>query len=267
MRFAPAGLPRRAVSVVSVCLSLSLGVSLCTAVQAQTDVDPLAQQLITLRAEVEQLNNELSLVREENRTALAGLNAQKAELAAQLERQQLARKKLGDDLARRQAQAGEAGVSGESLREPLLAAIEQLRAQVQQGLPFKLEERTAAIDEIRLQIENNTLPPTRAVNRLWAFMEDEFRATRENGLFQQTITLDGESVLAEVGRVGTMMLFFRLSDGRLGKAEQGPAGWTFVLSVEENERQRIASLLDSLKKQIRQGWFEIPNVLAQGAIR
>jgi hypothetical protein len=98
-------------------------------------------------------------------------------------------------------------------------------------------------------------------------MEDEFRATRENGLFQQTITLEGESVLAEVGRVGTMMLFFRLSDGRLGKVEQGPAGWTFVLSVDENERQRIASLLESLKKQIRQGWFEIPNVLAQGAIR
>ena len=231
------------------------------------DADPLARELIALRAEVEQLNAELNLVREEQRTAMAGLSAQKAELAAQLERQELARKKLRDELARRQNEAAEAGVSGEALQAPVLEALDLLARQVQEGLPFKREERLAALEEIRTQIQNQSLPPPRAVNRIWAFMEDEFRATRENGLFQQTITLDGESVLADVGRIGTMMLFFRLSDGRMGKAERGPAGWTFVLSTDEAERQRIASLLDSLKKQIRQGWFELPNALAQGGVR
>ncbi|MCA9240384.1 MAG: hypothetical protein KDA37_09300 [Planctomycetales bacterium] len=52
--------------------------------------EPLAERLIALRGEVEQLNSELELTREEQRTTLAGLNAQKAELKASVDRQQLA---------------------------------------------------------------------------------------------------------------------------------------------------------------------------------
>lgn len=225
----------------------------------------MAETLIALRAEVEQLNAELTLVRDESKTELLGLNAQRAELSAQIERQQLALKKLAEDLAQRQDAAAKAGVGDEQLGPVLLATLETLAAQVRAGLPFRTEERLAALTELRTQIESKALPPSRGANRLWAFIEDEFRLSRENSLQKQAITLDGQSMLADVARIGSVMLFFRLEDGTVGSAVPGAAGWTFEAATDELDQQRIAVLFEALSKQIRQGWFELPNALVGGA--
>jgi hypothetical protein len=226
--------------------------------RAQTDADELAQGLIRLRGEVEQLNGELELLREEQRTSLAALAAQKAELAATAERQQLAAREAREKLARQQATMVESGAGGERLVPVLLAAADALAAQVRAGLPFKTEERLAEIDAFRTQLQNGTLPPQRAVNRLWAFHEDEFRLTRENGLHAQTISLGGERVLAEVAKVGTMALYFRTQDGRLGQARRDGQAWDFVPIEDPAGQQQVAALFDALRKQIRQGFFELP---------
>ncbi|MCU0753623.1 MAG: DUF3450 domain-containing protein [Xanthomonadales bacterium] len=225
----------------------------------------MAETLIALRAEVEQLNAELTLVRDESKTELLGLNAQRAELAAQIERQQLALKKLAEDLAQRQEAAAKAGVGDEQLTPVLLATLEGLSAQVQAGLPFRTDERLAALTELRTQIESKALPPSRAANRLWAFIEDEYRLSRENSLQKQTITLNGQPMLADVARIGSMMLFFRLDDGTVGSAVPGATGWSFEAAREELDRKRITVLFEALSKQIRQGWFELPNALIGGA--
>ena len=100
---------------------------------------------------------------------------------------------------------------------------------------------------------------------MWAFYEDEFRLTRENGIHAQTISLEGAEVLADVAKVGSMMLFFRTADGRMGAARKAGAEWRFEVASDEADRQRIAAWFDSLTKQIRQGWFELPNTMAGGA--
>lgn len=227
-------------------------------VWAQTDVDELAQGLIRLRGEVEQLNGELELVREEQRSTLASLNAQKAELSAAAERQQLAAREAREKLQRQEAERADSGAGAARLAPILLAAAEALEAQVRAGLPFKTEERLGEIASFRTQLANGTLSPPRAVNRLWAFYEDEFRLTRENGLHTQTIALDEERVLAEVAKLGSMALYFRTPDGRLGQARRAGAGWNFVAFEDEQQRRQVAALFDSLRKQIRQGYFELP---------
>jgi hypothetical protein len=225
----------------------------------------LAEALIQLRSEVEQLNTEVELTRQESRTQLAALSAQKAELDAQVSRLELNVRKLREDLAKRQQEAAAAGVAGEALLPVLLAAIAELRDFIQAGLPFQRAERLAGLDDLRRQLEGGTLAPARAANRLWAFYEDEFRLTRENGMYAQTIRLDGADVLADVAKVGSMMLFFRTSDGRMGAARKTGAEWRFEVVSDEADRRRIAIWFDSLSKQIRQGWFELPNPLAGGA--
>jgi hypothetical protein len=225
---------------------------------AQTDADALAQGLIRLRGEVEQLNGELELLREEQRSALASLNAQKAELSAAAERQQLAAREAREKLARQQAEKADSGASAERLSPILLAAAEALAAQVRAGLPFKTEERLGEIEAFRTQLLNGTLSPQRAVNRLWAFYEDEFRLTRENGLHAQTIALGEERVLADVAKLGSMALYFQTPDGRLGQARRDGATWNFVPFEEEAQRKQVAALFESLRKQIRQGYFELP---------
>lgn len=231
---------------------------------AQNAPAALADSLVKLRAEVEQLNAELEVERQESRTELAGLAAQKAELAATVNRQELALRKAREDLAKKQAAAAEAGVAGDALKPVLLAAIASLRARIEQGIPFKQAERLAELDELRRQVEGGSLPPPRAANRLWAFYEDEFRITRENAIYSQTIRLGNDEVLADVAKVGSVMLFFRTADGQVGAARYSAGGWRFEAFDDETQQKQVLAYFDSLGKQIRQGWFELPNVLVGG---
>jgi len=241
-----------------------LALAVATTAAAADEAADLSQSLIRLRGEVESLNNELELVREEQRTSLGSLGQQRAELEAQLNRQEQSTRELRERMARQADEAGNAGVAGDSLKPILAQALAQLRQYIQSGLPFKTDERLAALTEIETQIANGTLPPHRAANRVWAFYEDEFRITRETGLYKQTVALGGEQVLADVVKIGSMMLYFKTQDGRMGHARREPAGWRFVVVDEAADQERIALLFDSLGKQIRQGYFELPAALAVG---
>lgn len=242
------------------CVSLSLTV----AAQAADSPGALAESLIKLRAEVEQLNNDVELTRQESRSQMASLSAQKAELSAAVGRSELNVRKLREDLAKREAEASAAGVAGDALKPVLLAAIDGLRRQIASGIPFKQAERLAEIDELKRQVEAGTLAPPRGANRLWAFYEDEFRITRENGIYSQTITLDGEEVLADVAKVGSMMLFFKLGDGRVGTVRRAGSEWRFEGLDDPEDQKRVLAYFDSLSKQIRQGWFELPGSVVGG---
>lgn len=238
----------------------------CPAVLAAEppDADALAQGLIRLRAEVEQLNGDLNLLRDEQRTTLGGLNAQKAELSANIERQTLASRELRGKLDERAQASTQAALADDGLKPLLLETLAGLRTHIARGLPYKRDERLADIDAFRAAIESGSTPPARALNRLWALFEDEFRLSRENTLNTQTIDLDGEKVLAEVAKVGSIALYFRTQDGRVGQAQPGADGWHFALARDKGDVARIDALYDALKKQIRQGWFELPVALAGG---
>jgi len=249
--------------LLAACVILSCHASLSA--QAPSSPGALAESLIKLRSEVEQLNNDVELTRQESRSQLASLSAQRAELQAAVARTELNVRKLREDLSKKQTDAGSAGVAADALKPLLLAALERLRAQIAAGLPFKQAERLAEIDELKRQLAANTLAAPRAANRLWSFYEDEFRITRENGIHSQTIALDGADVLADVAKVGSMMLFFKLSDGRVGAARQTAGVWRFEVLSDPEDQKRVFAYFDSLSKQIRQGWFELPNALAGGA--
>jgi hypothetical protein len=245
-------------------LAFALALLLASApLLAQSAADPLTDRLIRLRSEVEQVNSELELLREEQRTTLAGLAAQRAELSASVDRQQLAAREAQRKLDEANARVAAAGASGDGLRPLLDAAVDGLAAQIAAGLPFKREERLAELEAFRVQVGNGSLPPARAVNRLWAFFEDEFRLTRENSLQSQTIELDGERLLADVAKLGSMALYFRTQDGRVGQAVAADGGWRFVATADAVAQQQIRALFDALRKQIRQGYFELPLAVAR----
>ena len=246
--------------------TIALGVLLLAA-PALADTDPLAARLIELRSEVERLNDELELLREEQRSTLAGLAAQRAELSASAGRQELAAREARRRLDEAEARVADAAADERALQPLLQEAIDGLAAYIAGGLPFKREERLAELDAFRVQLGNGTLPPGRGANRLWAFFEDEFRLTRENTLQSQTIELDGERMLADVARLGSMALYFRTQDGRVGQAARADGdGWRFVLLDDERAARQVRELFDALRKQIRQGYFELP-LATTGAAR
>ena len=238
-----------------------LSASLFAGAVAQ-DTDQLAKRLIELRSEVETLNQELDLLKQEHRSEMQALAQQRAELEANRNRVDTQIKQLQQQRDEYLAEAAEAGVDNENLMPVLLVAVEELRDHIAESLPFKRDERLAELDEIKVQLETNVIPANRGANRLWAFYEDELRLTRENGLYSQTIDLGGERLLADVAKLGTIMMFFRTQDDRYGEVVAQGGAWQFQVVDDEDQIRAIEGLFDSLQKQIRQGYFVLPNAIA-----
>jgi len=98
----------------------------------------------------------------------------------------------------------------------------------------------------------------RGINRLWAFIEDEIRISRENAIYSQSVMIDGRNVLVDVAKLGSVMMFFRTRNMEYGRAIYTSKGWRFELLDSNTDKEQVARLFDSLRKQIRQGYFELP---------
>ncbi|MDT8364476.1 MAG: DUF3450 family protein [Nitrosomonas sp.] len=244
----------------SLCLVALLTIFFCAAVPVHADkTDELAQSLIRIRGEVEELQNQLDMERQDHRIKMDALGSQLSDLSIENRRQRLSVEKM-DQVIQKLEEAKMAKLSSEEVLLPVVSTgLDKLRNVVENSLPFKVDERLSELDDLKAQLESGKVDPNRTVNRLWAFIEDEIRLTRENGLYSQSIALNGENVLADVAKLGSMFLYFQTSNNQVGLARKENDEWRFVESQDADARQNIEKLFDSLKKQIRQGYFELPN--------
>lgn len=225
------------------------------------DLEALAAELVRLRGEVEELNAQLNQAQDRHRGEMNSLALQKGDQEATVRRERLRVEQLQADLARNRERAREAGIAGESLLPIAQSAIGDLKEHVSQSLPFKSGERLQAIEEIENRIAAGALTPARAINQIWRFYEDELRLTRENGLHSQIIELDGERLLADVARLGTVAMYFRTRDGEFGQVNRSGDQWRFERLEDRDAVRQVETLFDSLQKQIRTGYFELPNAV------
>ncbi len=235
--------------------------TLLTASVSADNVSNLSEKLIELRGEVEELSAELNLAREEHKQRMATLVAQRSELEGRIKRARASRDKLQKELDRKLDLARNAGANDELLKPVLLQALEKARKRVLFGLPFKIDERLEALQDIRDQLNKGVMSPSRAATRLWAFYEDEIRLTRENGIYRQPVDIEGEIILADIARLGMVMLYFVTTDDRYGVVLNRNNDWEYQVVEEADGTKHIADLFDSLRKQVRSGYFELPSPL------
>lgn len=228
------------------------------------EISALASRLASLRGEVESLSAELSDKTQAMQDQLRSQARQKAELELELSREKARLQKLRLSAAEKQKEIAADKAAGQALEPLLTRNLEAVRDYVKRALPFRTQERLAELDKLDEQRKAGLLTPQRALMRLWTFIEDEFRMTRENGLFRQIIELDGQEQLADVVRVGTVALYFRTDDERMGHVVKDGSAWAFREVTGKEERRQIAGLFDSFKKQIRVGFFTLPNALPVG---
>jgi hypothetical protein len=267
-----AGHTARAVVLVAAWLALvlvggphPLGAELALAQTADGGLEARAERLAALRSEVAELSDTLDARREEIDARVRAYQAQQVDLEVQVQREELRLTQLQDLLEARRADEVDDADLEEALRPVVLGALAETRVRVAAGLPFRVDERLASLDEIRTAVEGGELAPTRALGRLWAFVEDDHRLARENALDRQTIVLGGVELLAEVARVGLVALYFRAPDGRVGFAVREGDGWTWQTVDGRADADRIEGLFETLGKGIRTGAFDLP--WAFGAIR
>ncbi len=245
-----------------VCTLLaSATVLLPVGANGQEASENLANRLVQMRGQVDELQTELALSRDEHKNRMAFLTAQLTELEASRDREALRLQQLEKELEKMRVDVAVAGTSSTVLEPLLMDQLSRLREQVSAGFPFKTGERLAALEEIESQVSAGVLPVQRAFNRLWAFVEDEIRISRENAIYSQSIALDGENVLVDIAKLGNAMMYFRTRDLKYGRAVESANGWRFELLTDPADQERTARLFDALRKQIRQGYFELPNAL------
>lgn len=232
---------------------------------AADPVDSRAAELAKLRRSVETLSTALAAAKEDLDHHLDAVLAERMDLDLQIRREELRAAVARDALAERRRALADAEVAGQTALTPaLLAAIERVRDPVARSLPVHRAERLAELDALRDDLLSGALRPEGGVGRLWAFVEDELRLTRENGLDRQVITVDGADVLAEVGRLGMAAAYFRTDGGAVGFAGYGAAeGWSWRTVADRRESNAVEELIDALAHGVRAGTFALPNPESQ----
>lgn len=225
---------------------------------AQNNNDQLVNNLIELRGQVEDLQAELKILQAEHKNSMSYLNARKSELEANRDRKQLQIKQAQQDISTLQEKVKNLGVGSEQMIPNVKNLIGLIKQNFSYGIPFKQQERMSVVEDIERSLEGRKVTSQTAINRLWAFLEDEIRLTRENAIYSQTIELNGESLLVDIAKLGSVLMYFKTRDDRYGKAIKNGTKWQYVLVDDTNQVQQIETLFDSLKKQIRQGYFTLP---------
>lgn len=229
---------------------------------AQADsLDRLAEKLVTLRGEVEELNSELKSLREQHKSEMSSLSRRKAELESTIQKREVSLDEIREEVAEQREKAREAGVEEKALKPALADAIVNLKTRIRRGLPFKVDKRLAELGEIQKQLTSDVITPHKAAKRLWSFYEDEVRLAEGTGIYQQTVTVNGEDKLADVARIGMVMLFFQTPDERYGRVVREGGQWQYEVLRDDAAETRVKELFASLRKQIRTGYFTVPNAL------
>ena len=248
-------------------LNKLLSAALLTLVAAlPLSADPisnLAQSLIELRADVETLHQQLDDVKEQYSVRMKSFNGQRTEMEASISREDLKIKQLTSSLKKIQKRIALHSSGSSALKAIALKGIAQLKMELADQLPFKMTERQTQLDDIAKRISNNQMTPEKGLNRVWAIYEDNFRMSHENGIFRQNVTIDSKEYLADVVRLGSLMMYFKTSDGKMGYFAKSAKAWKIIETSDSDEKEYIASLFDSMKKQIRSGFFVLPNALSE----
>jgi len=234
---------------------------LITGMSLMASSDNMAESLMKLRAEVEQLDSAIADEKDSYKGEMKSLRMQKNDLESIIAREELRIKQLQVEMAKVKKEVKEAGKNSVGLKPIVLEALATLEKTVQAQIPFKTEDRIADIHRIQKQVEKDEVTAQKGLALTWNAYGDAIRMSKENGIFKQTINLNGQDRLAEVARVGTMMMFFKTPNDEMGYVVKDNNGWNYKQVISKEEKVQIASIFDAFKKQIRTGYFTLPNAL------
>jgi hypothetical protein len=242
---------------ISIALSMLL-----TTTTLLANSDNMAESLMKLRAQVEQLDTQIDDEKDAYKASMKSLTMQKSELEAMVSREELKIKQIHKELTKVQENIQKSSKNSEGLKPLVIDAVDNLVAYIKTSIPFKTNDRIDAVLQIKEQLNNSLITPQKALSIVYNSYADELRMTKENGIFKQTIDLNGKPKLAEVARIGTMMMFFKTPNDEVGYVNKNTNGYAYKQELNKEKQTQILNIFDAFKKQIRTGYFMLPNALA-----
>lgn len=222
--------------------------------------DEMVKSIMELRSDVESLYTKIDDSKEAYKSQMKSYALQISDNEAQINRQETSLKLTKQNLEKAENKLASMGSATEDLTPIVNEALTSLEKEIKAGIPFKVEERVAALHQIKNDLKNGNITQEKALALTWASYDDALRLTKEIGQFKQEITLDGKETIAKIAKVGSVMMFFATPDEKVGYVKQDAGKYTYVVASGD-EHDQIVDLFDALQKQIRTGYFTLPNAL------
>lgn len=239
---------------------IACGVLFSSNLYAQND-ENMVKSIMTLRGDVESLYTKIDENKDYYRSQMKSLSMQSTDNEAQINRQETSLKLTEQNIDKVETQLKEIGSKGQDIKPMIYDALLTLSSQIKAGIPFKVEDRLAALTKIKMDLKNGDITQEKALALTWASYDDALRLTKEIGLFKQEIIIDNEEKLAKIAKIGSVMMFFSTLDDQVGYVKQEGDVYQYVTVADEAQRTQIVNLFDALQKQIRTGYFTLPNAL------
>jgi len=239
---------------------IAYGTFLGSGLYAQNS-ENMIKSIMVLRGEVESLYTKIDENKDAYKSQMKSYSLQISDNEAQINRQETALKLTAQNIDKTNAQLKEISSSTTDTKPMVLEALSNLEKVIKEGIPFKVNERLGALGKIKTDMKNGDITQEKALALTWASYDDALRLTKEIGLFKQEITLDDEAKLAKVAKIGSVMMFFATLDEKVGYVKEDEGQYLYISVTDEAQKAQIVKLFDALQKQIRTGYFTLPNAL------
>jgi hypothetical protein len=222
-----------------------------------------ADELATLRVEVEALDTQLRTERTQGLTQIRSLTRRKGELQIAQDsagiRLTTARRSLAEVLKRLK----ESKQRRNRIVPVLSKALVALRAVVAQSLPFRRSERLQALDDLKAKLDAGRIEPETALSRLWRYVEDEIKLTGEVLRTRIPLRLSNKAGaprrLVDVVRLGMVTLYTRTKEGKLGQLRRDRTGtWRHLWLTGTTQIREVRRLFEALGKNLTEGAYRLP---------
>lgn len=223
--------------------------------------DNMVKSIMKLRADVESLYTQIDENKDTYKSKMKSLTMQITDNEAQINRQTTSLKLTEQEFNQTQEKIDKLSSGTQDIKPMLHDAIAKLENVIKGGIPFKTTDRLAELSKLKNDLDSGNITQEKALSLVWASYDDTIRLTKEVGLFKQQITIGEDEKLAKIAKIGSVMMFFATPDDKVGYVKKSADKYEYVVTSDEEDRKKIIALFDALQKQIRTGYFSVPNAL------
>ncbi|MEA2098893.1 MAG: DUF3450 family protein [Campylobacterota bacterium] len=244
-------------SLISLAVSITL---FSTSLHAQNS-DKIVESIMKLRGDVESLYTKIDENKVNHKAQMKSIALQVADSEAQINRKTTSIKLADLELQKIKVKIANTSTSNIELKPLLHSSFDLLETSIKEGIPFKVPARLSALNKIKSELKEGLITQEKALALLWVSYDDNIRLTKEIGLFKQNIKVDGVNVLAQVAKIGSVMMYFSTPNNKVGYVVKDSTAYSYKVATNEEDIKNIVALYDALQKNIRTGYFTLPNAL------
>lgn len=217
----------------------------------------LSEKIIELRNEVNQLSDDFKTEKEILKSKIQTFVLEKMDLESKIRRQNLQVKDLNDKLIKAKSIKN---IKHPEFDEIILSFLNFEQKRLNVTLPYKFKERIDHIQNIKKDFLEGKASSDKLLQTLWTHIEDEVQLAKDISIDKDIINIDGQPTLVEVAKVGMLMLFYKTANGDIGYMEYVGESWSPRPINSSANVLLVEDFFESLKKQIRTGYFEFPKI-------